>query len=260
MVIMNIKKLITLGLLGIMTIPQVAFSAEPRTANLFVLYDLDATDLTFCRVTGKTGSAYDTTGIKVEKYISTSGSSTTTSEVTDTDPFSGLAVNDLLFVDQAPGTISTLLRAIAVATSASAVVVNSAWDIENGGTGYTFSYFDQTCGTGATDGWVDVEGNSQVEVTFAMEQVNVTGGVDLQIQCRKSGLNPQAVQVFPSCTTGSCDTYQNYTTAGIASSTTVVDTASWSQCRVGLKIGSADDGGDLTTNAERLTVTLTVTP
>lgn len=247
------KRLLGLGLVVALVLPiRPAYASEQRSANFMAGYDLDSTSLTFCRVTGADGSPFGA-GIHNGDRISTSGSSTTTSEVSDTDPFDLLAVNDIIEVHLGNG--APLTRVIAVRTSASAVVVDSAWDLTST-PGFVFRWWDTACGTAATDGWIDVAGWDKFTITFLLEQVNATGGIDVQVQCRLPGLIQAPVQVFPSCTTGACNTYQNYTTAGIASATTIVADEPWSECRVGVKINSADDGGDLTTNAERITSTL----
>lgn len=244
------KRLVSWFLLAALVLPSVpARAADQVSANFMVGYDLDATDATYCRVIGDNGSPFSHGILNLDR-ITTSGSSTTTSEVTDTDPFTDLSVNDVIEVTKNDG--STLLRTIAVRTSASAVVVDSAWNIEDS-TGYVFRWWKTVCGTGAEDGWISVAGADTFSVIFQLDQVNATGGIDVQIQCRAPGKGKSPVQVFPDCESGACATYQNYTTAGVASATAVVGDEPWGECRIGVKIGSADDGGDLTTNAERIT-------
>jgi hypothetical protein len=234
------------------------YSGEPTVANYTYTYDLDATSVTYCKVVGHDGTPFGT-GISVTGKIATSGSSATTTEVADTDPFTGIGVGDILIVDKGTGAENALVRVVATATSVSSVAVNSAWDLETdqaGNSGYFFKWRDLRCGTAATDGWIDVSAKIRSTIVFQLDQVNVTGGVDVRIECRDGFLGAAANQVFPQCASGSCNTYQNYTTAGIASRTKVVIDENWSQCRVGLKIGSADDGGDTGANAEQITIGL----
>jgi hypothetical protein len=224
-------------------------AAEPKHATLMVLYDLDATDLTFCKLIGQNGSSYG--GFIVgDSEIETSGSSATTTEVTDTDPFDLLSAKDVIAVDTRDGT--TLLRSILAKASASSITVSSAWNLDVDG-GYNFRWKKSVCGTGASDGWVDVAGAETVTLVVQIDQLNVTGGIDVQMQCKDQAPDSQPNQVFPTCTSGACNTYQNYTTAGIASRSKMVLDEPWAACRVGVKINTADDGGDLTTNAENIT-------
>lgn len=234
-----------------------AIAQGPSSASFMVLYDLDATAVTYCRVTGSDGSPFGT-WIPGGGKIVTVNSSATTDEVIDNDPFTPVSAGDLLQVDLGTGPQNVLLRAVAVRTSASQVTVGAAWNIDNSDAGYNFGWKKTTCGTAATSGWISVAGFNKFTLTFSLIQISATGGVDVQMQCRGQDVGAQPVQVFPSCTTGACNTFQNYTTAGIASSTTVVGNEPWGECRIGVKIGSADDGGDLTTNAEQITAGLTL--
>lgn len=228
------------------------------TASFMVLYDLDATAVTYCRVTGSDGSPFGT-WIPGGGKIFTSGSSATTSEVlASSNPFTPVSVSDVVQVDLGTGPQNVLLRAVAARASAAQITVGAAWNIDNSSAGYNFGWKKTTCGTAATSGWISVAGFNKFTLTFSLIQISATGGVDVQMQCRGQDVGAQPVQVFPSCTTGACNTFQNYTTAGIASSTTVVGNEPWGECRIGVKIGSADDGGDFTTNAEQITAGLTL--
>ncbi len=225
-------------------------------ANFALRYDLDSTSVVYCKVTGNQGNPFGGP-ISGAGLIKTSGSSATTTEVADTDPFADNAAGDVLLVDK--GTVNTdaLIRIIITDTSASSNVVDAAWDIENGGSGYAFRWLKQTCGTGAENGWIDIGEAKSFTIGFELDQVNVTGGVDVQVQCRGSAIGASPTQVFPACASGSCNTYQNYTTAGIASATFVQgDNLPVSQCRVGIKIGSADDGSDTGADKEQIDITL----
>jgi hypothetical protein len=145
-------------------------------------------------------------------------------------------------------------RVIITFTDADTIVVNSAFTTTN--TSTVFAWYDLQCGTAATDGWFDLAGVENKSITFQLDQINATGGVSARVECKDGALGSLANQVFPSCTTGACDTYQNYTTAGIASRTKVHLNEPETTCRVGLKIGTSDDGNDLTTNAEQVTITV----
>lgn len=247
-----LKKLLAGGLgLGLLLGSLPTYAANTQSANFMVGYDLDSTSLTFCRVTGADGGPFGT-WISGRYPIVTVNSSVTTDEVTDTDPFGPVLINDVLQVDLGTGSQNVLVRTIATRASASQITVSTAWNIDNSDAGYLFTWKKTTCGTTAADGWIDVSGWDQVGIAFSIEQVNATGGIDVQMQCKTGAVNAQPIQVFPSCTTGACNTFQNYTAATIASTTYAVGSEGYAQCRLGVKINSADDGGDLTTNAERL--------
>lgn len=242
------KKLLLAALL---CLPGLAWAGSVDSASFNIQYRLDATTATYCVVKGKAGDPFRGS-IPGPSTITTSGSSTTTTEgVASAAPFTLLAVGDVISVSSPDGT--TANRVITAKASGSSITVDTAWDLS---TAVPFSWWDVTCGTTASDGWIDVAGADRVAITFEIDQLNVTGGIDMQIQCRASGISSSPVQVFPTCSSGSCATVQNYTTAGIASSTTVVLEVPYSTCRVGIFIHTSDDGGDLTTNEELIDVSI----
>lgn len=248
-----LRKLLTLaGLFLASALPAAAGSDQ--TANFAILYGLDSTDPIYCVVTGNNGSPFGGP-IQSLKNITTTGSSATTDAVTASDaPFKSVVAGDLLMVAKPDGT--TLLRVVISKASNDQVVVNSAWDLSQTG-GWGFTYLKTTCGTAATDGWIDVSNADSFDITFELDQVNATGGINMRVECLAAGVNASPVQVFPACSSGACDTVQNYTTAGIASATTVAVSFPFQKCRVGIDIHTADDGGDLTTNEERIDISLT---
>ena len=246
---------VLVGFLLAAWLAEPALAGESNVANLYYNYPLDATAITYCRVAGKGGSSFGS-GIAGNGRIQTSGSSATTVETTtDSNPFADLAVGDILSVRGLDGAVQN--RVIITYTSDSSVAVNTAWDLSSPSGGYAFQWYRPICGTAATSGWVTVAGSDVTTITFQLDQVNVTGGIDMRIECRSGGLGTAAVQVFPTCTTGSCATVQNYTTAGLASRTTVVITAPFNECRMGVLINTADDGGDTGANEEQINGTIT---
>lgn len=242
-------------LLVSLLLPAIAEAQEIRNANFMFKYDLDATVITYCRVEGKGGDPFGggVQGSKPINISSANGNVTATTALSA--PFFGLAVNDVVTVRYGTGVIDQ--RVIVTFTDSDTIVVDSAFTTTT--TGIAFEFYKTRCGTTVNDGWIDIGNYAYRSIAFQIEQVNVTGGIDVQWQCKDSALGSQPIQVFPSCTTGACNTFQNYAgIAGITSRTKLVMNEPWAACRVGIKINSADDGGDLTTNAEQLTATVTV--
>ena len=95
------------------------------------------------------------------------------------------------------------------------------------------------CATGiaATDGWIDVSGDVDKVVGIAIDTLGVVGGLDVQFQVRyakEDGTFTSTIVLM---------TLINKTTATTDNqSVRLPDEVS--QFRVGIKIGTADDGGD----------------
>lgn len=252
-------KKLWLLLAGLLVLPNLSYAQETKTGTLFYKFDLDSTSFTYCKVTGLNGAAIDAKPIPNDFKIKTTGSSTSVTENTaSTNPFTLLSAGDILVVQRIDGT--TDVREIVTRTDAANVVIDSAVDWSGG---FFFGWFKQSCGITATDGWIDVQGAESVGITFMLEQVNVTGGIDVRWECKDSSFANNPVIVYPGETdgcgggtlsSGNC----NFTTAGITSRTKVVLYESWSACRLGVKIGSADDGDDTGANLERINGTVSI--
>lgn len=230
---------------------------QPAPKAVFVTaYDLDATDPTYCVTTGQNGNPWSPPRVGVgvsgtSGNIKTSGSSTTVTEVTtDSLPFTLLAVGDQIFVN---GNV----RYITAKASGASITVNSALNIENGGSGYPFTWNDVACGTTASDGWIPVNGASVIKIAIQVDQLNVTGGINVTIQCKDNTQDTTPITIYPDPNDSSTEESHtmNYTAVQANAYSVPVP---WDACRVGLEIGTADDGGDLTTNAEDITATIHV--
>lgn len=103
----------------------------------------------------------------------------------------------------------------------------------------------------SSGGWVTAWGYGQVDVTFQIDQMDVTGGIDFKVECQDGTTTSTPVNVYPGTAGGAT----NYTATGAVR---IVISEPWYQCRVGVKIGSADDGADTTTHAEKLTAVMTL--
>lgn len=236
-------------------LPASVWADPVRQATFFYKYPLDALTMTYCVVLGR-GNFPFSTPIPNDFRIKTTGSSTSVTENTaSTNPFTDLAVGDLLVVDRTDGT--TDVRVILTRTDAANVVVDSAVDWSGG---FKFSWYKQKCGTTATDGWVDVSGWSDKTITFSIEQMNVTGGIDVRWECKgdaMAGTTSMPVIIYPGetdgCGGGTLGTNVcNFTTAGVTSRTSVVSFEPWGACRVGVLIHTNDDGGDTGANEEQI--------
>lgn len=230
-------------------IPLSSWAVEERVTNLAYNWDLDSTTVLYPSLVGESGQWSTAIRSNVPITISSSNGNVTATTAL-TAPFTGMGVGDVVIVRYPDNSVDT--RVIITFTDTDTIVVNSAFTTST--VGIAFKWLNFSTGATANDGWVAMSGLEEKSITFQLDQVNVTGGIDMRIECQDDGIGATPVQVFPSCASGACNTYQNYTTAGITSRTKVVIYEPWGKCRLGAKIGSADDGGDLTTNAEQITV------
>jgi len=213
-----------------------------QVANYMYKYDLDSATLTFCKLIGREGDPYggDKTG---SGLVKTTGSSTSITENTvGQNPFTDVAVGDMLVFRRPTGVVDR--RIVVTRTDAANIVVETAIDLSGG---VAFRFRTLTCGTTATDGWVDASGSDHITVVYQIDQQNTTTGIDFRVDCRGPGPGASAVQVYPA--TG----FVTDTTATIANQHAVAVNGRWSACRVGVKLTSTDDGGDTGANAEQIT-------
>jgi len=210
-----------------------ALAQDKRDVTYEVDYD-SATE-TFCLL--------DTTQATTSAPVQTSGSSTTLTAVSGS-PFSEVAVNDKLIISQG-GTSYT--RVVSARASATSITLDVAVNV----TSASLKYQKLRCGTTTADGWFAMSRRAGT-IDINVGQLNVTGGLDVRVQCAATGGQPR--QVYPALTPPtSTASYINFTAVG-GMAVGIPDP--WDKCRVGIKIGSADDGGDLTTNQERVTIKL----
>jgi hypothetical protein len=235
---------------------------ETRKAHLNLSYDLDATDYTYCVATGNDGSPWSPP-ISGLGRVETSGSSTTVTGVTGAaNSFGPVSTGDIIFFQAAGGT--ALIRRVATNADDDTITVNAAVDLDITG-GYAFTWLKVTCGTTASDGWIDVAGWAGKKISLEINQMVATGGVDFKFECRDNTFATTAHQVYPG-ESSDCGTNGTLTSGVCNVATTTTGTwdlvftpeEQWDACRVGFKIGSADDGDDLTTNAEIITAYVTV--
>lgn len=227
----------------------------PNQKAVFVTaYDIDTADPIYCVTTGQNGSPWASPRIGSGtggNNIKTSGSSTTVTEVTSGSlPFTLLAVGDQIFVNGNT-------RYITAKASGASITVNSALNIENSGSGYPFTWNDVACGTAITDGWISVSDASEVTVKIQVDQLNATGGINAKIQCKDNNQDITVYQIYPDPNDTSTQECHTMVYTAVKACAYIVP-GTWDACRVSLDIVTADDGDDLTTNAEDITATIHV--
>jgi hypothetical protein len=165
--------------------------------------------------------------VNAHKYLLTSGSSTTVSELnTGDNVFEGFANGDILSVNVDGAHTRRIITDATLAPDS--VVVGSAVDWENGGAGRAFSYAKWLNGTAATDGWFRVADLNAKNVVIEWVTKNATSA-DVTIEGRVQGSNPITIYT------------KNYTAVGEDG---VNITESWDEIRVGVKLNT-DTGTNL---------------
>lgn len=187
-----------------------------QTANIHYNYDVSSTSYIYCKLLGTNGNPFgaEIQGVGLAK---TTGSSANIAEaVVDANPFAPLAVGDIM-IFRIGGT--TYKRRIITYTSDSAVVVDAA--INLGTAGVPFTYWKQSCGTAATDGWIEVGGFWKLNVERVIGTINATS-IQTQIECQLNGVGIQVIDTYSTTATG---TYSYPIHSGV-----------WDSCRVGVKV------------------------
>lgn len=213
-------------------------------------YNLNSTTETYCVL----GTERTSTG-----RVDTSGKSWTASSGL---PFADVAVNDYVRAVQVPGSPQTE-SSVEVRTSDTEIAGAEA-NAPAGWPPFVYTtvsdaalyYRKVACGAGYEDGKISVAGASKISITFGIAQLDLTGGIDIRVACRNLGGAPW-VQVFPALTPPALGpTYLNYTTSA---QVLFESQGLYSDCRVGMKIGTADDGsGDLGEFAEQVSIFVTL--
>lgn len=233
---------LALALLG----APLLWGAEDATALYMYKYDVDSTDVAWCRMLGQQGSPFGGS-IPGPGRIKTSGSSVTITSQTALDySFAGVNVGDMLEIRTAPDTVA--LRKVITNADDDTVTVDSAITLSD----VAYRFLRQDCGTAATSGWIDLSGYTNRNITIQYDQGDL-GSLDIQVQCKPNFPGAAPIQIFPSCTVGACATYQAYTTVGLASRTSVEIGTPFGSCRVGFKY-STSDASEAGANLEQVTV------
>jgi hypothetical protein len=148
-------------------------------------------------------------------------------------------------------------RCILTYTTADSVVVDTAVDLSAAAAGYAFSWKRHACGTGASDGWVSIEGLRDVMVGLQFGRaVDDGNGIILRLEGSKytpDGYN-HITQLWPTDKVVSdVATTQAFNGTGITDNLWIAVPVYVDRVRVLVEFHTADDGNDLTTNSENLT-------
>jgi hypothetical protein len=213
----------------------------------------------------------------VKISTATAGATTVSATVATSAPFSALQVGDYIravtsgvprpdLVDAVEAQQRPWLKVV-TRPDADTITVNQPVDFTVTG-GVSFEWRRGMCRITHGFGWVPVKGFDRAKFTFAVNQQNTTTGIDVQVQCRDDlpGLDTESfVVVYPydgaTCGPGTLSSDFCVFTANGGSNGKLaveVDTKAWYECRVGYRINSTDDGGDLTVNSERVRVVVTL--
>lgn len=253
------RKIAAVLLVAALAMPA-AFAQEMQSVQNITLmldYDLDSTSYTACVTTGQGDRVWSPDRPGSNRITTATNGSTTTTAVSG-EPFTPIAAGDILKVaysgatpggTDAPSGLATA-RYIVTRSSTTSVVVNSSWDLSIPATGYGFVWRKRTCGTTSTSGVVPMKGATKSTWQIQFDQMDVTGGIDYRIECMVDSATSSWVQVIP--TSGSA---YNITATGTYQH--AIDVPE-DYCRLVVKIGSADDGADTTTHAEKISAQVTV--
>jgi hypothetical protein len=233
-----------LALAALLAFAPLSAAQGARVAHFAIGYDVavEQPTFTYCKMLGVSLNPWNDP-MPVGIPIKTTGSSQTVDAVTATSaPFAKLAVGDAIFVVLDSATTDMVW--ITAKASDDQITVNSAVDWDRAA-GYTFSYLDLTCGTGADDGWVSIERFETVSMTVEYEAGDLTG-LDVVWEMKDGSLVADAVQVYPGpssdCGFGTLNTSVcTYANTGDRQ-TVVVTSNTFAYARLGLAWRGADAG------------------
>ncbi len=253
-------RLLALALGALALLSPALHAEERRVCHVAMKWDVDAAALTFPSLRGLNGNGcYGANS--GDGRIQTSGSSTSVAETTtDSNPFLGMAVDDVLLVRRSSTLVDS--RVIVTYTSDSAVVVDEAVDWSTPSGGFAFQWYDFASGTTDADGWVDVSNlgpGKGVEIQW--EQGDLATGLLWQVECLTNTLQPKPNKVYPgessdcgggTLVSGQC-LFAVASVGTTAARAKVVLPEDESTCRVGV-LRSGADASDATTNREQVTI------
>lgn len=234
------KNLLALAIAALAGVAQAQTSNTPKT--VLWQYNLNQAGGTpiYCALSDK-----------VSTFDRVTASASTTLTAVSGAPFTNVRVGAMLHFVDLNGT--DFRRTVTVRNSATSVVVSGASLTATSALIQPDSQ-NVSCGTGATAGWFDVSIYNKFDVQVEVGQQVNTGGIQFHLQCRASG-EAQAVQQYPALTFPTVAS--SYTPALTGVGPLGLGTSDpFFQCRVGMFIVTADDGNDLTTNAEQVTITI----
>jgi hypothetical protein len=207
-------------------------------------YDLDSTDLIYPITVGRDLTVLGESFIVTEK-VTTSGSASTTLtavDATNQDPFAQVVAGDELeFIIPPNGTFER--RYVVSKASDDEITINANITIAAAGVGFRYRKRDLD-----ENGWIPVRQFANWSFWIEVDQlVDGGAGVVTSLQCKPAG----TVEITNELAT---DTIAAATFPGNSKLYYSDGSFPADYCRLGIKLDTADDGDDLTTNAEKITV------
>lgn len=194
---------------------------------------------------------YCAPGSKISTSARVTATASTTLTAVSGEPFANVAVGAMLHFVDLNGT--DFRRAVTVRNSATSVVVSGA-NLTATSAMIQSDSQNLSCGTTSAFGAFAVDKFNKWGVEIQITQQVNTGGLQFHLQCRNDG-DADWTQVYPELTLPTMTL--SYTPAITATGRFTLQTESiYSSCRVGMSIVTTDDGNDLTTNAEQVTIKL----
>lgn len=251
-------RLIAAGLLLALLAVQAPARADNPLAVVDVVmatdYALDSTSYVYPQFAGKLGQVLNdniSTLSSNATAVKTAGSSVTVTTFTAAAaPFANVAVGDLITLvakgstansGTPPGTRFT--RYVLTRADANNITISgAAIDISDGA---SLSWRKFSAGSTAADGWIPVDNLIDANFIFQIDQANTTTGIDYKVECK--GTSPTATPVIIIGPITKTNAQTPYAAPNVF-------TERWAFCRLGIKITSTDDGGDLTTNEEKISI------
>jgi hypothetical protein len=243
-----VKKLIRLAL-ALWLAMSVPAQAQQTWVEfpLFSTYDLDSTSYIYCVTAGERGQVLNAGSNNGVRISVTSTAATAT--VASSAPFAAVDVGDEITIITPSGANAGLpqYKLVTARADANNITLDSALTADV--TNVQFSWRDRTCGTGATNGWFPVHGFGVIKASFIVTQISVgANSVDMKVECRDSQVGADPTVIYgPGLS--------NYRSGGYTAANqndAVVELYPWSECRMGLRINTADDGSDTGADAEKL--------
>jgi len=203
-------------------------------------YDLDSASLIYCNTTGVNNLVNGSARPGVNRVKTVGSSTTITSFDNAYDSFLVISVGDILYFNQQVGAGTADVYgtpAARVVTSDDSITVSAAIDLSNGA---TYNWRKLVCGTADTSGAFPVDDWRTTTIQIILSQEN-SASTDYQVERRNRG--PASAWSIITGPTNDTSTFNDIFATDLP----------FGECRVGAKVNT-DDGDDLTTNTERLTI------
>jgi len=190
-----------------------------QDAQLVYAKDVADAAYTYCKLVGPNQDPYGSPFPGVGRIETVGSSTTVTAETASDNPFVSVAAGDMIVINIAG--VQTQRR-VATKVSDDEITVDTAINT----TGSTWGWYQNLCGTGVEDGWLNMVSAGAATTTVTVTTLNATS-IDYQVQCRiQSGTSGTALAAAAINSATSI----SYNVAG-----------SWNECRLGLKV-TADVG------------------